>query len=143
VQAAIGLVQLPKLQDYVLSRRTNTKAWKQDLSEYSDVFSFQDEMLGGKSSCFGFPIIINANAPFDISDLTNYLNGKRIETRPIICGNIAAQPAMQLYEHRVVGDVRNSTNIMKNGFSIGNHQAINNEAREYVNTSIKNFMAQN
>lgn len=143
VQAAIGLVQLPKLHDYVLARRKNTTAWKKDLSVYCDVFSFQDEMVGGKSSCFGFPIVVNAEASFDIGDLTSYLNGKKIETRPIICGNIAAQPAMKLYEHRVVGDMKNSTNIMKNGFSIGNHQAINNEAREYVNSTIKDFLAKN
>lgn len=140
LQAAIGLVQLPKLMGFVNARRENTAGWNEGLSRWNKYFSFQTETKNSKSSCFGFPLIIKNPDLFSVQDITEYLNANNIETRPIICGNIAAQPAMKLFEHRAVGDLRHSTNIMKNGFSIGNHQALGQEARSYVEQAIGSFL---
>ena len=84
--------------------------------------------------------MLKPDAPFGVADITGFLNKSSIETRPIICGNIAEQPAMQLYEHRVVGDLRHSSNVMHCGFSFGNHQAIDAQARAYVTGKIAEFM---
>ncbi len=140
LQGAMGTVQLPKLDSYVKARRVNTTNWKKDLSCWSGFFDFQYEMPKGKSSCFGFPMIRKPKAPFELKDLTTFLNNANIETRPIICGNIARQPAMKMYEHRVVGELSHSTNIMINGFSFGNHQALDSAARDYVSTKIAEFL---
>ena len=78
--------------------------------------------------------------PFALKSLTKSVNNAHIETRPIICGNIARQPAMKLFEHRVVGDLTHSSNIMNNGFSFGNHQALGPSAREYVTEKIEQFI---
>ncbi|MGH2362130.1 MAG: DegT/DnrJ/EryC1/StrS family aminotransferase [bacterium] len=140
VQAAIGLVQLPKLAGFVGVRRTNTAAWQADLARWGTFFGFQEETPKARSSCFGFPLLLKNGTPFQMSDVTTFLNRANIETRPIICGNIAVQPAMKLYEHRVVGDLKHSTHIMRNGFSFGNHQAINAAARAYVTGKIEEFI---
>ena len=68
-----------------------------------------------------------------------FLKKQAIETRPIICGNIARQPGMKLYEHRIVGNLHYADYVMERGFSFGNHQAIDDCAREYVVGAIKNF----
>ncbi len=141
LQAAFGSMQLPQLRGFVDTRRENTAAWQKDLARWAGFFDFQRETRKARSSCFGFPLVIKESSPFGVVDITAYLNKASIETRPIICGNIAAQPAMKLYEHRVVGDLRHSTNIMKSGFCFGNHQAINSAAREYVSDKINEFMA--
>ena len=52
---------------------------------------------------------------FDRDEICDYLNKNGIETRPIIAGNIARQPANSLFKHRVAGDLKNSDNIMDNG----------------------------
>ena len=140
LQGAMGTVQLPKLNGYVEARRQNTAAWQKDLVRWSEFFDFQIEMPNGKSSCFGFPMVRKATAPFKLKNLTNFLNKSNIETRPIICGNIARQPAMKMYEHRVVGDLTHSSNIMDNGFSFGNHQALDATARDYVSGKIAEFL---
>jgi CDP-4-dehydro-6-deoxyglucose reductase, E1 len=140
LQGAMGSVQLPKLSGFVKARRLNTKEWQKKLSVWSDFLNFQLETPKAMSSCFGFPMLISRDAPFERAELTSYLNEANIETRPIICGNIALQPAMKLYEHRVVGDLQYSTNVMNNGFSVGNHQAVDARARGYVANMIEEFM---
>ena len=140
LQGAMGSVQLPKLLSYIEARRTNTHEWQKMLSKWSEFFNFQHETPNGHSSCFGFPMVRKESAPFALKDLIKSLNNAHIETRPIICGNIARQPAMKLYEHRVVGDLTHSSNIMSNGFSFGNHQALGPSAREYVAEKIEQFI---
>ena len=140
LQAAFGSVQLPKLPAFVDARRTNTTEWQKDLAGWSSFFQFQQETPKARSSCFGFPLVLKDDAPFRVSDITAFLNKANIETRPIICGNIAAQPAMHLYKHRVVGNLGHSTNVMERGFSFGNHQAVDAAARGYVTGKIAEFM---
>ena len=140
VQAAIGLAQLPKLPGFVETRRANAHAWTADLSKWGDFFSFQEETVGGRSSWFGFSIVLKPAARFSVAEIRDYLGRAGIETRPIICGNIARQPGMQLYPHRVVGDLRHANNIMDRAFSFGNHQAIGPAERGYVTGVIDDFM---
>lgn len=140
LQGAMGLVQLPKLSSYVKTRRDNAAWFRRELSQYGDFFDFQDETPKGKSSWFGFAVKVRANAPFKTAELTAALEKAHIETRPIICGNIARQPAMKLYEHRVHGDLKHASEIMERGFSFGNHQAIDAKARSYVVDQIRAFL---
>jgi len=143
LQAAFGSVQMPKLAAFVDARRGNTAAWQKDLGRWTSFFDFQKETPNARSSCFGFPLVLKDDSPFEVSEITTFLNRASIETRPIICGNIAAQPAMNLYEHRVVGDLKYSNKVMKRGFSFGNHQAIDGAARAYVTGKIAEFMGTN
>jgi CDP-4-dehydro-6-deoxyglucose reductase, E1 len=143
LQAAFGSVQMPKLAAFVDARRDNSAAWQIDLGRWTSFFDFQKEPLNARSSCFGFPLVLKDDSPFEVSEITTFLNKANIETRPIICGNIAAQPGMKLYEHRVVGDLKYSNRVMKRGFSFGNHQAIDGKARAYVTGKIAEFMRTN
>lgn len=136
VQAAIGLCQLPKLASIVEKRRAAHQMYEKYLS-HIPYLRFQKE--NGKSSCFGFTIVLN-NAPFLATDLRQYLESKGIETRPIICGNIARQPVMKKYSHRVVGDLKHATEIMLNGFSIGCHQDITENDVFYVSQCMEAFV---
>jgi CDP-6-deoxy-D-xylo-4-hexulose-3-dehydrase len=141
LQGGFGFVQLDKLEKFVDVRRDNARYWKEELAPLREFFEFQEETPGGTHSWFGFPMAIKPNAPFSVNELTGHLNSQGIETRPIIAGNIAAQPAMKLYQHRVVGGLANANHIMKNGFTFGNHQAINHQARKYVADAVKEFVA--
>jgi len=141
LQGAIGSVQLPKLKGYVAARRANAAWFTQQLSRHGEVYDIQEETHKGAHAWFGFPITIKDTAPFKVVDLTAFLEQAGIETRPIICGNIARQPGLQMYEHRTVGDLRHASRVMSNGFSFGNHQDINTDAREYIVDRVDAFMA--
>ena len=83
---------------------------------------------------------MKAGAPFKVVELTKFLNEASIETRPIIAGNIARQPALKMYDHRTVGDLKHSSAVMEGAFSFGNHQAVDDGARTYVAGQIRTFL---
>lgn len=140
LQAAIGLVQMPKLAPFVESRRANAAHWKEDLLRWSDLLHMQQETRGARSSWFGICLVVREDAPFALEELTSWLRAGHIETRPIIAGNIARQPGLALYAHRIVGDLPNSTSVMRRGFAIGNHQAVDDPAREYACARLSQFL---
>jgi CDP-4-dehydro-6-deoxyglucose reductase, E1 len=140
LQGAMGSVQLPKLESYVEARRSSAAWFRRELAQYGDYFDFQEETPKGKHSWFGFPITVRADAPFSVGDLRDALGKASIETRPIICGNIARQPAMKLCEHRVSGDLANASLVMDQSFSFGNHQAMTETGCEYVAGHIREFL---
>ncbi|MGF1621991.1 MAG: DegT/DnrJ/EryC1/StrS family aminotransferase [Rhodomicrobiaceae bacterium] len=137
---AMGLEQLPKLSRLVHIRRENAAWFRKALSKFGAFFDFQSETPKGESSWFGFTVIVKEDAPFEVAALTAHLNAAGIETRPIICGNIARQPALRHHEHRVVGEMDNANRIMERAFSFGNHQAIGDAARGHVVAQIEGFL---
>jgi CDP-6-deoxy-D-xylo-4-hexulose-3-dehydrase len=141
LQGAIGSVQLPKLRKFIKIRASNAAYWRRRFTPYLDEFDLQEETRGGESSWFGFPLTVREKAPFEAKELTRALEKKGVETRPLICGNIAAQPAMKLYKHRVQGDLKNAVRAMKSGFTFGNHQGVDARAREYVARCVTEFLA--
>jgi len=143
LQGAIGSVQLRKLGDFVTTRRANAAWFSNALSEFSQTLSFQKETENGQHSWFGFPVFVAPDAPYSREELTEFLESARIETRPIICGNIAEQPGMKLYPHRTVGDLRHANNVMQNAFSFGIHQDVGDAARAYIMDQFRRFHGSN
>ena len=117
VQAAIGMVQLPKLDRIIHQRRTTWESYRHAFDKYREYFRFQKET--GYASWFGFGIILRETAPFTVKDVTTFLEFKGIETRPIIAGNIARHPALGMYAHYFSGTLENADIVMKRGFAIG------------------------
>ena len=140
VGGAMGSVQLPKLLNFVNNRRNNARILLEGLTQYSSVLSFQKETPKGLHSWFGFPIIINPNSPFDAKELRQYLESNGIETRPIIAGNIAKQPAVTMYPHRISGNLQHSSHIMTNGLAVACHQSLTTEALEHILKVFNSFM---
>lgn len=139
-QAAMGLIQLKKIDKFINYRRANAKKYFEALEELSDFFSFQLTTKESENSHFGFPLILKNTKYFNRNEICSYLNERGIETRPIIAGNLARQPANQLFEHRISGDLKNSDTIMDNGFSVGVHQSLTDDAIYYVADKIKEFV---
>ena len=140
VNAAIGLVQLPKLPGFVETRRKVAASLKSAFARYAHFLSVQQETPGGKSSWFGFPVIVSHEAPFETKALRTHFEHHGIETRAVICGNIARQPGMQLWPHVRVGPLKNADHVMTHGFSIGCHQGVYVEDCEYVGHVLDDFM---
>lgn len=141
LQGTIGNVQLPRLPALVKARRKNAAQWREELAPWSEYFDIQQETAHGKSSWFGLPITVRIDAPFAATHLRQHLACRNIESRPIICGNIARQPAMQWYEHRVAGNMQHADHVMRNGFTFGNHHAIDQAAHDYVNQALSDFFS--
>src|SRR3990167_7850579 len=73
VNAAIGQLQLPKLDALIDNRRETAAFFLKRFAKYEEYFHFQQETPKGKHVWFGFPMIVKKNAPFQVKDITAYL----------------------------------------------------------------------
>lgn len=139
-QAAMGSVQLRKLDRFIQIRADNARYWLGELAPLADVFEFVRVTPNATSSWFGFPMRVKPGAPFGQRELMSHLEARGIETRPLNAGNIAVQPALRRHPHRVVGDLPHANDIMKNGFTFGNHQHVDAAARTYIAGVVRAFV---
>lgn len=142
IQGAFGIHQIKKLDRFIEIRRNNARYWTEKLKEYSDYLLLPKERSGTKHVWFGYPVTVKPTAPFTRKEIVDFLERKGIETRPIMAGNMAEQPAMKLFKYRKVGNLSNSKNIMRRAFFFGNHQGIGKAEREYIADSIGKFIEQ-
>ena len=139
LNAAIGLEQLKKLDGFVAARRKARGLLYDAIIQYEPWLSTQETTSGSNPSWFSFAIIVNEDAPFTAAELRAHLEENGIETRSIIAGNIARQPAMALYPHVIQGRLEYADHVMRAGFSIGCHQAMTEEDCAYVSEVLDDF----
>ena len=142
IQGAFGIHQIKKLDKFIEIRRNNARYWTEKLKVYSDYLLLPEEREGTKHVWFGYPVTVKPTAPFTRKELVDFLEHKGIETRPLMAGNMAEQPAMKLFKYRKVGNLSNSQNIMSRAFFFGNHQGIGKAEREYIRDCISEFIEQ-
>ena len=140
LQASFGPIQLQKLEKFVAIRADNAAYWRKTMAPFEKYFRFQTPTPHGRHSWFGFPMVIRPDAPFTPAEFRAHLKQHSIENRPLIAGNIARQPALKLFPHRVSGDLRESNLVMSHGFTFGNHQGVNEAARAYVVEVMTKFL---
>jgi len=140
IQGAFGIHQLKKLDKFIEIRRQNAEFWLENLREYENYLLLHTEREMTKHVWFGYPITIKPDAPFAREGLVNWLEGRGVETRPIMAGNIEEQPAMRLFDCRKIGDLPNSKFIMHNSFFFGNHHGITKAEKEAVISYVKEFI---
>lgn len=141
IQGAFGIHQIRKLDGFIEIRRDNARFWAAGLREYADCLRVQDERAGTRHVWFAYPLTVNPGAPFSKEQLTDFLEERGVETRPIMAGNIVEQPVMRLLPYRQVGDLTISRFVMRNAFLIGNHTGIRDEERATVLEHIRDFIA--
>ncbi|MBF0157784.1 MAG: DegT/DnrJ/EryC1/StrS family aminotransferase [Magnetococcales bacterium] len=139
LQGAMGSEQLPRLESMVATRQRNATRLSEALTGLG-CFSPQQPQPRGEHSWFGLPLTLTDEAPFTVAALRQYLDKEGIESRPVICGNIAAQPAMALYPHRVVGDLTQATRVMERGLALPCHHAMDPTACDYLIARVEDFV---
>ena len=123
ISAAIGLNQLKRLDQLIAVRKKNRNKIITTLKNspnWKNQFNFFEYDSKIKPSLFGLPLIINHNFKTNKKKYLEYLNKNNIETRPIISGNFANQPAIKLYDIKFNNKKLTNSNIIdKKGFFIG------------------------
>ncbi len=140
VQAAMGEKQLPKLDALIDNRRKAASYFLSRLAKYQDFFRFQKETPKGKNVWFGFSFILKPEAPFTVKEITAFIQRHGIETRPIIAGNMARHPALEMYKHRNADELLNADTVMNSGFALPCHHDVSESSCEYIVHVIDLFM---
>ena len=144
LQAAIGVKQLDKVNNFVEKRRQNfdimtNELIKKGLDKY---FIMPKATENTKPSWFSYILTIKDEAiekGITRKKIVDYLDAKKIHTRYVFAGNIIKQPVytdIDKNEYRVVGDLKNTDKVMNDTFMVGVYPLINKEKIEYIVKSL-------
>lgn len=139
MQAALGLSQLAKLQNFIARRKENFEYLSKGLSGVEGLL-LPRATEKSDPSWFGYPITLDPSHPANREELLRLLDDKKIGTRLMFAGNIVKQPAYRDVEFRVVGDLKNSDVVMNRSFWIGVFPGLTTKMLDFVIETISGFM---
>jgi CDP-4-dehydro-6-deoxyglucose reductase, E1 len=133
MQAALGISQLEKLPRFIEARRKNYQALLNGVNGSPILSKYLSPVVATENtqpSWFGFPLRLDSK--FQRKDLVQYLEENKIGTRLLFAGNLLRQPAYRNVEHRVIGDLINTDQVMNEVFWIGVHPGIDENCISYM-----------
>jgi CDP-6-deoxy-D-xylo-4-hexulose-3-dehydrase len=139
MQAACGLAQLTRLEDFIKIRKENFKYLKKNLEFLKNEIILPEAENNSDPSWFGFPITIINNKKFSRNDLINFLNVNKIATRLLFSGNLTKQPYMKDVIFKIHQDLKNTDVVMENTFWIGLHPGLKENHLEYSVNKLIDF----
>lgn len=143
LQASIGCAQLDKLDDIVAKRRRNFEILHKGLEGLKGLV-LPEPQKNSKPSWFGFLITVKEDAGYTRTDLTKYLESKKIQTRNLFAGNLIKHPAFEEYtegkDYRIAGSLKVTDRIMNDTFWIGVYPGMTDEKLQYMINTITEFV---
>ena len=106
MQAAVGVAQLDRLDDFIARRNANFAALYEGLKRFEAFLILPEASPGAEPSWFGFPLTMRPGGRVSRADLVAHLNAARIATRYLFGGNLIHQPYMKGRNFRVAGGRR-------------------------------------
>ncbi|MFF3916356.1 lipopolysaccharide biosynthesis protein RfbH [Streptomyces sp. NPDC001852] len=139
LQAALGLTQLARLDEFCAARRRNWRRLREGLDGVPGLL-LPEPTRRSDPSWFGFAITVDPEAAFTRAGLVDFLESRRIGTRRLFAGNLTRHPAYIGQPHRIVGDLTNSDIITEQTFWVGVYPALTDEMLDYIVSSIKEYV---
>ncbi len=143
MQAACGVAQLDRANDFIQARRSNYAFLKERLKDCQEFVSLPEPTEHSNPSWFGFPITLKENCPVTRLDLLTYLDQNKVGTRLLFAGNLVRQPYMAGVQYRISGDLTNTDNVMNNTFWIGVQPSLTPDMLEFAARKIETYLGVN
>lgn len=140
MQAAIGLSQLSKVDQFVSKRRENHKKLYELFKPLEEFFILPEKTPNSNPSWFGFMLTIKDPKKIERNKLVQHLENNKIGTRLFFGGNMTKQPAYEYINKRVMGSLDNSEKVMNDSFWIGVWPGLTGDHLNYVVNKIKFFL---
>ena len=137
--AAMGLVQLGKLEGLNETRRINAAKLTsiiEKFSTYLSTLTISPDIVPGY---YGFPLYLKPNDRVSRNEFCQKLESYSIETRPNMGGCLPDQPGFVGRNHRVVGDLKNARSIRDNALFIGVHSELNQDNFENFEKALEDI----
>lgn len=139
LQAAIGVVQLDRLAEFVAKRRANHAYLSAALADLEDELILPKETESASASWFGFAVTVRPEAPYGRAELVEFLEARGVATRLLFGGNLLRQPAYEGVEYRVVGSLSTTDLIAERTFWIGCYPGLEEAHLEYAAACFRRF----
>jgi CDP-6-deoxy-D-xylo-4-hexulose-3-dehydrase len=142
MQAAIGLAQMEKLKEIGEKRKENYKNLFVAFSKYEKFFHLHKAQSGADVDWFAFPITIKDSAPFKRSDICQFFEANKIQTRPYFAGNIMLQPAYKgmMDPEKVINDYPVARKVTTDTFFLGTSPVIDKAKTDYIESILDRFI---
>ena len=141
MQAAIGLAQMDRLDDFVAARRFNWQYLRDGLADLEDVLMLPVPTAESDPSWFGFCLTLRDGCGIDREEMLQFLNEeKKIGTRLLFGGNLLRQPYMKGRNYRVVGSLDNSDKVMNSTFWVGVYPGLTTSHLDYVTETLRTYI---
>jgi len=139
MQAALGLSQLEKIDDFVEARRKNFDHLYARFESVPGLI-LPRATTNSEPSWFGFPITLEPDSGVDREELLRFLDSRLIGTRLMFAGNILKQPAYRNVDFRVVGELTNTNIVMRHSFWVGVYPGLTVDMLDFIADSIIEFV---
>ena len=127
MNAAFGLVQLKRFEQFEGIRRANFERYLENLKDVEEIILPDDSI---KPNWLAVPLQTE-----DRLGLLTFLEDNNIQTRVTFAGNVTRHPIFREY----LQEFENSDLIMKNGFLLGAHHGMTIDDVDYVCDKIKEY----
>tara|TARA_R110000868_G_scaffold230537_1_gene483701 strand:+ start:894 stop:2210 length:1317 start_codon:yes stop_codon:yes gene_type:complete len=141
LQAAIGNVQMKKLDEIGSLRKRNHKLIVDIFKEYEEYFILPKATPKSDPSWFTVALTIKENAPFTRADICTFLEANKVQTRPYFAGNIMLQPGYEgiVDSKELIEKYPVARKVTTDTFFIGCSPVITEEQISYVKTIVNKF----
>ena len=141
LQAAMGNVQMTKLDEIGELRRRNHAAIVDIFKPYADKFILPKSQDKSDPDWFAVALTVKEGTGFTRTEFCEYLEDNLIQTRPYFAGNIMLQPA---YSHlidakRVINDFPVARKVTTDTFFLGCSPVITLEQIDYIKTIVDKY----
>jgi CDP-6-deoxy-D-xylo-4-hexulose-3-dehydrase len=134
MQAAVGLSQLEKLDEFVRRRRENfdsltARIKNAGLDRY---FILPEATPDTNPSWFGYLLTLKDGLGITRREITAELEQRKIGTRLLFAGNITKQPAFREVEYRIAGSLSKTDKVMADSFWVGVWPGLSDRHLDYI-----------
>lgn len=143
MQAAIGVAQLDKIDEFTKKRIEHFNRIKEGLKDFENKLIFPEAEKNSIPSWFGF--LITCREGINKNDLVKYLETNGIQTRNLFAGNIIKQPCFDeirddYTKYRVIGNLENTEIVMNNSFWLGVYPGMSDKEIDFMIEKIKSYL---
>ena len=118
MSGALGIQQLKKIPEIVTARRVNAELF---LDAMATVEGVRVQREVGRSSWFGFSLILEGPLAGRRKDVVTTFASAGIECRPIVAGNFTRNPVMRYLDAVVPQELPSADRVHDDGLFVGNH----------------------